>query len=343
MMPRPAKLTPPLLSAYQYINYMLYDSRKFEGDVQIPYGKSEEEWNFDDEVYGDQHFYPASSINPEHTAPLAAMSDATFGALIGSFGYEINGVDIKTRDDLVVAATTEDPDVNEDDWQPAIDGASLEQTQAYLLYHAKGEIYVDWRHVVDLYNESAPDQQEAIHQFFIRCLNRSLEDLLEMKGPEPLPANLVPVLESKMIDGKPCTYDDLRGRFVKDSNMILNFTVTGFERKNGGAQYPIATARTMEEAVAYATRFALDPNAKTIQSVSIGHEGNGFASAEVNGRYNSMIGEFKPELPIKLQWNTEKTGSPALKERLEKALFAAEKEFGVSWSKVSKLEDALGL
>lgn len=342
-MPRPAKLTPPLLSAYQYINYMLYDSREFAGDVQIPYGKSEEKWDFDDEAYGNNHFCRAASIKPQHTAPLAAMSDATFEALIGSFGYEINGVDIKTRDDLAVAATTEDLDTGDDYWLPAMGSASLEQIQAYLLYHAKGEIYVDWGHVVDLYNKSEPDQQEAICLFFSRCLNRSLEDLLEMKGPEPLPANLVPVLETKVIDGKPSTYDDLRGRFVKDSNMILNFTVTGFERKNGGAEYPIATARTMEEAVAYATRFALDPNAKTIQSVSIGYAGNGFASAEVNGAYNKIIGEFQPAIPIRLQWNTDKTGSPATKERLEKALFAAEKEFGVSWSKVSKLEDALGL
>jgi hypothetical protein len=42
-------------------------------------------------------------------------------------------------------------------------------------------------------------------------------------------------------------------------------------------------------------------------------------------------------------WNTDRSGPEISKKRLEKALFAAEKAMGVSWSKVSKLEDELGL
>lgn len=343
MMPRPAQLTPPLLSAYQYINFMLYDAREFGASVTIPYGIPESEWTFDDEKYAKEHFSEASSVKPEHMATLAAMSDSTFEAIIGTFGYYINGVSIKTKNDLALAAVSEDPDIDEDDWVPCIKGASLEQVQAYLLYLNNGSISPEWMQVASLYNGSEPDQQEAIYQFFRLNLNRSLEDLMAMTGPEPLPANLVPALETKVIKGKPCTFDELKGKFVKDSDMIFNFTVTGFARPNGGDEYPIATAKTLEEAVAYATRYALDVSTKPMYRVTIMYQVNSIASADVNGKYNSYIGEFQPVLPIKLQWNTDKTFAPITKERLEKALFAAEKVMGVSWSKANKLEDELGL
>lgn len=340
-MTRPTKLTPPLLSAYPFIDFMLYDSREYGANVDITYGTGDENWTFDDEKHTKAHFSKASKVRPEHMAPLAAMTESTFERLIGQFGYYINGVLVKTKNDLALASVSQDPDIDEDDWQPCIKGASLEQVQSYLLYHNNGHISIDWGNVVAVYNDSEPDQQEAIYQFFNLCINRPLEDLLAMKGPDPLPENIVPVLETKIIDGNPYTYDEFKGDFVKDSDMISNFKVTGFERPQGGNEYAIASTMTLEEAFAYATRFALE--GKTIYKVSIQFAGNSIASAEINGSYNSIVGKFQPVLPIKLQWNTDRSAPKITKERLEKALFAAEKAMGVSWSKVSKLEDALGL
>jgi hypothetical protein len=341
MMTRPAKLTPPLLSAYPYIDFMLFDSREYGANIDIPYGTGDENWTFDDEEYAKAHFSKASAVKPEHMAPLAAMTESTFERLIGQFGYYINGVSVKTKNDLALASVSEDPDIDEDDWQPCIKGASLEQVQSYLLYRNNGYISVDWGNVVAVYNDSEPDQQEATYQFFKLCINRSLEELLEMVGPEPLPASIVPVLETKVIDGRPCSYDEFKDDFVKDAHMIRNFDVAGFEYPQGGAQYAIACAMTLEEAFAYATRFTLE--GKPMHRVSIQYAGNCIASAEVNGKYNSIIGKFQPVLPIKLSWNIDRSVPEISKERLEKALFAAEKAMGVSWSKVGKLEDELGL
>jgi hypothetical protein len=343
-MTRPAQLFKPPLSAFQFINFMLYDSREFGSKVipLVPYDLSK--WTFDDYKYSREHFSAPQLVKLEHMAPIAAMSDETFERLIGKFGYEIQGWNIKTRHDLAYAIANPDLDDDEREFPHNFHNASPEQIQTYLLYYKTQEICVNWHEVVDLYNSSEPDQQEAIYQFFSRIMNRSLEDLMTMPGPDALPQGVLPVLETRVVDGIPCTYNELTASFVPDQQMIFNFHVVGFRGNDRKTSYIIATTMSLEEAIAMATRYTANIEAKdSIRHFSIQYRGTEFAVASIVGSGVNPENRFYHALPARLRWDTDHLKLGFTKDRLEKSIAIAEEAIGVKWHKGLLLEDALGL
>jgi hypothetical protein len=337
-MPRPTHLVKPPLAAFQFINHVLHGTWTPGGKKVILFVDYDGDIFADnDNKYTKNNFQHARQVTSGFIAPLAAMTDATFEGLVGRFGYQFHGMSIDTKDSLAYAASTAEPEA------PDI---SQEQLQTYILYHLKDEIKVNWHDVVDLYNESAPDQQEAICQFFTRILNRSLEDLLAIPGPEPLPANLFPPLATHIVDGKPCTYNELTDSFVDDQEMILNYRVVGFRGESrNDIQYLIASTMSLEEAIAMATRYTQNITEKdTLEQITIHHGGVEVAKSNILSARPIPEGTYYRSLPARLRWNYDPSAQPAISEdRFNQAVMAAEKAMGVKWSKGIMLEDALGM
>lgn len=354
-MPRPAQLVKPPLAAFEFINRALHGTWIPGGKKSILFVEYDQSKFVDnDRVHAKDHFQYAWKVKSEFMAPLAAMTNATFERLVGGFDYEIQGVKIRTKDDLEYVSTIEIPDENEETFTLTASDVSPEQMQAFRLYHAKPGINVKWHDVVDLYNESEPDQQEAIHQFFNHFMNRSLEDLVRISAPEPLPANLFLPLDTRSVDGKPCTYNEFTNSFTDDQQMILNFRVVGFRGESrNDINYVIASSMSLEEAVAIAIRYTQNITEKdTLQQITVHHGGAEIAKAYIVSARPIPPGSFDRSLPARLRWNlparlrwnfdnSVKSGiSP---ERFTQAIIAAEDAMGVKWRKGIMLEDALGL
>lgn len=347
-MPRPSQLAKPPLAAFQFINHVLHGTWTPGGKKTIlllDYESSKFDSN--DNKHTKDHFQHARKIKPEFIAPLAAMTDATFERLVGGFGYEINAVKIYTKNDLAFAARI--PGILNSqlsDTVSVLPDPSPEQLQVNALYHNKSSVNIKWHDVVDLYNESEPDQKEAIHQFFKRIMNKSLEDLVAIPAPEPLPANLLPPLESQIVDGKACTYNEFTGSFVDDQDMILNYRVVGFRGESrNDTNYLIASTMSLEEAIAMATRYTQDIIEKdTLEQITINHGDIEIAKSNILSARPIPEGTFYRSLPARLRWNFDPSAQSAISEdRFNQAVMTAEKAMGVKWWKGIMLEDALGL
>jgi hypothetical protein len=313
--------------------------------LRVDYDDSKFDRN--DNKYTKEHFQHARQVKPEFIAPLAAMTDATFERLVGGFGYEINGVKIKTKNDLAFAASIPGL-LNSDssDTVTALPDPSPEQLQVNALYHNKASVNIKWHDVVDLYNESEPDQQESIHQFFKRIMNQSLEDLMAIPAPEPLPANLLAPLESQIVDGKPCSYNEFTDSFVDDQDMILNYQVVGFRGESrNDIHYLIASTMSLEEAIAMATRYTQNITEKdTLEQLTIHHGGIEIAKSNILSARPIPEGTYYRSLPARLRWNFDPSAQSAISDdRFNQAVMSAEKAMGVKWWKGIMLEDALGL
>lgn len=347
-MPRPDHLVKPPLAAFEFINRVLHGTWTPGGKKAILFVKYDKtKFECDDSRYSKDHFEHARRVKPEFLAPLAAMTDATFERLVGRFNYEILGVKIKTKGDLEYAARIPsllDNGVRTD--EPILPDASPEQVQAHLIYHNKSKIKVKWHDVVDLYNESEPDQQEAIYQFFKRFMNRFLECLVDVPAPEPLPDSLFPPLETKTIDGKSCTYNEFTSSFIDDQQMILNFRVVGFRGESRkDYEYVIASAMSLEEALAMAILYTKNITEKdTLQQITIRHDDAEIAKAHILSARPIPPGTFYRSLPARLRWIFDNSAQSDISpERFTKAVIAAEEAMDVKWRKGIILEDALGL
>jgi hypothetical protein len=347
-MSRPTSLAAPALNAYPFINLMYEDMRTFDTKFLIASGIEypAEKWTFNDKIFRAMHFASADMVTADHFAPLEAMTDNTFQKLIGSFDLTIADVEIKSRSDLLAAVSKE---VANADHDSRFHHASPQQISTWLLNDHARQASIHWGHVVRLYNESTPDQQEAIHRFFQKCLNRSLEDLLSMPGPLPLDAAIEPAMDTKNVDGITHVFPEKENEWIREDRAYNLFTVFGYRgpktpnafREN---TYMIAGARTFEEAVAYATRYTQGIDEKdTILRIAIDYLGVEVCSGQVVGTGPQNPNKFYHSLPAKLDWEPAKDSPLMSPSTLQWTLIRMEQKLGVQWSKVKKLDDELGL
>lgn len=335
----PDRLTPPHLSAYPFINLVYEDKLKFENRLFIAHECPMAGLIIDDEKFSHEHFPSAELVTTEYFAPLDSMSDHTFSKLIGHFDLTINSIKIKKKGDLLEAVTL----IESSEDYYAINPMHLPspvQISAWLLNAHARQASIHWGLVTELYNESERDQQEAILQFFSKCLNRSLVDLLEVKGPTPIPESMRACLDTKVVDGMPYVLSE-EGEWIREDLSTNLYTVNGFRSLSRDNTYMIAGASTFEEVVGYASRYVLDMEAKdTIQYVAIFHRGEEVCSAKLIGMGPPHENSFYHSLPVRIGWDLD---TPMKKDKLEGLLIKAEKKMGLQWSKVQKLEDELGL
>ena len=240
---------------------------------------------------------------------------------------------------------------------------NFEQLKTFFLIGAECEKAVDWRKIARLYNESPDDQKEAISEFFdeFRHHLADLDDLMETPNDWSLPAPLL-ALETQDIDGQTFVHCPLGQQWVRDDLFHRQFVVS-YVDSYGKTPVVFAYAGTLEQAIAKATQSALYRNGPEIDAMGncrklkqheldqyklkmsihseVGATSELVASAALHRCINVMP-DATMEKDCKLLWGPNKSTLFSGRE-FRAALYKVEKLYGLQWSKVSDLDDALGL
>jgi hypothetical protein len=312
----------------------------------------------------DMHFRAPYMVQAKQMAPIEAMSNETFEKLFAILKPAINGRPISSKYDLEVIATSQE-------WLHLLTERtfSMHQMGSYLLFNADLSPNVQWAKVAQLFNNSEPDQKEAILQYFEEYKNRSLRWLLELTAmPVEIPSSLLESFESKEAGDDTYLYSNELERWLRDDRFYQQYRID-MVIKGGTSRHLIATAPTLKQAIAKATAHV--KNGEFIPDqwcFEIHHNGLPVANALLQTISDKLPSNFVKR-PVKLIWNREdlgvsndyldkirKSGTTRTKidamlrnaipieaKAFVKTLFAVEKALGVTWSKVAKLEDELGL
>jgi hypothetical protein len=341
-MPKPDRIEPPSLSSFHFISMVFRESPGYASG--IAHQQRDNPYRFEDFDFSHNHFYCAKDVGPAQMAPLAAMSDETGAGLFSILGVIIRETLIESKTDLINVAIQEmeDPD---DDY--STEDSSLDQLQSFLLHHAKQDMNPHWIELAEFFNGLAQDQQHAVNQFFTHCLNRPLDVLLAVPGPQhELPTVITQDLEIHAQDGKHYAFCEIDQHWFRDADLNDKFQITGISQFLAvDRRLRIATASTLKEAVARASLYVqnIDSN-DVIRKIEIKYMGKVLAVAGIQSKdmWSKPIPHI--ELPAKLNWDREKAGTDEItNQQFFKTLLETEKLLGLQWSKVQKLEDELGL
>jgi hypothetical protein len=296
---RPVRLNPPALEAYHFINIMF--RRDLIGMAHYPIKHYPLIAN--DRAFKRENFEAINLIRPEQMAPLKAMNNATLNRLLWILKPNHFGTDMSTKDkfDAEMAHFYE---MHQDNYNSP---PSYDQVQSFELHNAKLDLHIHWGQLVELYNESAPDQQEAIHQFFVNCLNRNMEDLLATPAPEvKLPDNLQEQFQAKVENGDTLLWSEIEQLWLRDDIHHQTYRVKIGYRGSADPELVIATAPTLSQAIAFSTIYVNNSNLSNVagSELTIYLHDQDLAVAEVD-----VVGAFGPSAKVKLKWNLEKAGT----------------------------------
>lgn len=376
---RPARLHPPSLQAYPFIDVMFRSL--LLGIEHFPFDVSNR--CYLDNVFS-QKYFPVESISLEQMAPLQALTEATLDRLLHILKPKIYGAIIDTKaafDQILVDAYKSQIEHN----GGRSVACSLEQMASYLLHKAVMVEPVHWGKMVDLYNSSTADQQEAIHQFFLHSFNRQLDVILATPAPDvTLPASVRKAFDTKTESGETFYYSEVEQQWLNEVELQQIYSVTATKKGSSNPGVLIATAATVDEAIAFATIFTQKKDWLTpFDRIIIRHKDDEIALADIV--FSSMDSESIASTKYKLTWDIKNVGtfltdfknirdelakeiencSSEFREDLEKkhremirlihscsfdtpetftkAVLSVERALGVQWSKVNLLEEALGL
>jgi hypothetical protein len=368
---RPARLNPPSLEAYPFIDVMFRSL--LLGIAHTPFDVSNR--CYLDNVYS-QNYFPLEGISVEQMAPLQAMTEATLDRLLYVLKPKIWSEIIDTKAALDQKAL-QAYDSHIDSIGDRIDASSLEQMVSYQMYKAVLTEPVHWGQMVDLYNNSAPDQQEALHQFFLKNFNRQLDVILATPAHDlTLPESLRKTFDTKIDNGETFFYSEVEQQWLNEAALQQVYSVTVKNRGSANPELLVATAPTVDQAIAFATLFTQGVRSEsTVNRITIRHNTDDIAYSDIvpaNDQYK-LVWDFKDvgahtghEETIRDNLVTQiENCSPKLREGLQqqhrelcrrihsrssdtpetftKAVLSVERALGVQWSKVLMLEDALGL
>jgi hypothetical protein len=369
---RPARMTVPSLENYPFINVMFH--KDFAGFTDATGEARAPDVDSFDQMAGNFFEHPASVQN-EQMAPIQAMNDATFNALFGLLKPSIYRYDIRTKAELEAAALTKMPkgvEDEEDDYGPF----TFEQLQAYMIFKADKSTNVQWAKVAALYNESTPDQQEALLQYFLNHHDIDLPDLLETTGPAiTLPKCVIEEFQTKTKNGDTYHFSELKQSWLRDDRFHQQYRID-IVLTSLNARYLVGGAPTLDQAIAKASLSVIgDEYAAGRWRVDILRFADPVAHADViagkgmltklkwnldqmgaDASYVEGIKEdaerslntFRSE-EAKIMANIERleglvgTPPPVSRKDFSEALWRVEKALGLQWAKVHDLEDALGL
>jgi hypothetical protein len=372
---RPARLSPPSLEAYRFINIM------FRRDLIGMAHHQIEHYPLiaNDRAFSRDNYAAAHQVRLDQIAPLKAMSDNTLDRLLWILKPNLYGKDMSSKDKFEQEMASFYENFQDEKTPPSID-----QVRSFGLHKAKLAHQTHWGQVTELYNESAPDQQEAIHRFFKNCLNRDLVELLATPAPEvKLPASFQEQFPSQTENGDTCLWSKVEQKWLRDDMHHQAYEVKIYYRGSADPDRVIATAPTVSQVIALATIYVNDSDLSNVGGtrLTIYLHDQELAMADVE-----TVGELCSSAKVKLNWNLEKAGiiytgnletlrdnmatqmencSPVIAAGLAgdhnklchqiamysrenpqsfaKKLIAIERALGVQWSKVNMLEDALGL
>ena len=369
---RPARLNPPSLSDYPFINVMFH--KDFAGFTDATGEARAPDVDSYNKVSTEYFDFPASVRN-EQMAPILAMSDTTFESLASLLKPNLYDTHIRTKADLEALAFRKAPSFvvdEENDCGPY----TSEQLQTYLMFHAYTTTNIQWAKVAILYNESAPDQQEALLQYFLSIHDIDLQDLLEVTGPAiTLPDSVREDFETQTKDGDAYCFSEIMQKWLREDRFHQQYRID-IVLTSINARYLIGGAPTLDQAIAKASLcFKDDEYAAGKWRLDILQLAEPVAHAEV------VAGKG---VTTKLKWNLDQLGAdrsyvqgikkdamrslntfrseedkimanvarleslidsplPVSQKDFREAVYRVEKALGLQWSKVHDLEDALGL
>jgi hypothetical protein len=334
----PIYITPPSLDAYPFITAkMIYTNHNIDtfGD--------KEPWpdEYNDAGFEADHFGSPSTVDVDRSSILTRMTDSTFERLFGILKLCFhNFTVIPTKAELSrLALRNADLYVGKH-FRP-------DQLDAYLLADLKTDDHAHWGDLAALYNESSPDQQRVISDYFEHFKNRSLVRLLSVLTPSfNLPASFDEPFLSKTENGQTFLFSDIKNAWRRDDELHRQFTIEAV--KHDLTYELVACAPTLPLALGKATLFVqtLEHSSDYI-AIRLLLNKQRLAGANI---YNTKGHQFAQ----KLTWRTDKVGADFdfkkisaqygnLNEIFTDTLLAVERKLGVQWSKVQKLEDELGL
>lgn len=342
---RPTYLAPPSLEAYPFIDILFH---RLDIHIKHEYNEKDFEQAYSDQSFANLYYTSPLKDIPFRIEPLLAMTDQTFERLCDILEpIDSDGQAYRTKAELAGSiAGIEHPDDT--------DGHHAAMLQTAVLHHSTVSSNIHWGRLANLYNESTPDQQEAISGFFLRVRNRCLEDLMKVPGPTfELPASLHEEFASKVEQGDRLIYSETSQKWLREDLFHNRYRVEGFH--SGKNQiFLLATAPTLTQAIAKLTLFTQHIHAPThsMSEFCVVLDGEYVADGLFKRDFGKKPQAFLTALktPVKTQWNLnddvwdDEPGSPRISRTdFTKILFATEKALGLQWSKVRKLEDELGL
>lgn len=333
-MSAPTRVERPTLDANPYINYIFHDLRIPSVKHVIPHAFTRDAWNFDDKSFNMALFASAERVGEEQLASLSAMSDDTFERLVGRFRAVVNDGLIRCRKDLMISCASAEHE------HP---GATEAQIQAFLLHGARHTFEIHWGYVADVYNESSPDQQQAICNFFENFLNRQLPELMKTKGPGPVPGPLQPILRSQEFGPEAKVQCHTYHGWVREDVLAERFSVEARRMNTPSEYHLLAYASTLDEAFAHATAYIINLKADSdLYSIQVSVYDGVICSSRLMSAGTTKALPGKHRLPVRVEWGSS-ASKDVSNEDIRKAAIKAENHFGVRWSLVKKLEDELGL
>lgn len=334
----PTYVTPPSLDAYPFISGKL----KFTNHNIALLG-DEEPWpdKFEDVGFEHDHFFSPDIIDVDRSSILSRMSDSTFERLFGILKLCLNNFTTITSKADLTALVLRNADLYTDKQ------IRPDQIEAYQLSDLKTDEHIHWGDLTALYNESNPDQQRVISDYFEHYKNRSLVRLLSVQAPcFNLPVSLDEQFLSKTENGQTFLFSDIQSAWLRDDVFHRQFTI---QAVMSDMEYRlVACAPTLTTALAKVTSFvlALDRSSGHIAMRVLLNEKLLAVAKIANTKGNNAS--------QKMIWNLDRIGTDNefkkisaqegnLKDTFTDTLLAVEKALGLQWSKVQKLEDELGL
>jgi hypothetical protein len=164
--------------------------------------------------------------------------------------------------------------------------------------------------MVDLYNNSAPDQQEAIHQFFLKNYNRQLDVILETPAHDlKLPESLNLTFETKIENGETFLYSEVEQQWMNEAKLQQLYRVVINFRGSANPDLLIATAPTAVQAIAFATLYAQNSTGKRPgDRITIRTDNGDIANADLKAISGGTQIQPLCDENVKLVWDLPKVG-----------------------------------
>lgn len=336
-MTAPAQLIKPPIQAYQFVSFMFWEESMNEerhfwhGNLKQP----------NDDSFFDKHYKAPSKVNTAMLAPLATMTDETFSRLASIIGLSIDCEDVRSKEELAVACANQIDEV--EGWcNEGPEAYSQEQLQTYLIFANRAELHPHWGALADLYNESTDDQKNAIYGFFKSCLNRDLDDLYRVPAPPLLiPEALRDTPKTSTVDARTMCFSEPSQQWRRDSHYQSSFWIEARNYSdNDNEMTLVATAPTLKEAMALATVFTQSLKQEPdFDHITIDYDRDMIATADLVD-----IGDPEGAFEAKLAWDFGFGKNARFpKETVLSTALAVEKALGLQWSKVTRLENDLGM
>lgn len=333
----PTYITPPGLDAYPFITgKLIYTNPNID-----PLGDGEP-WpdKFEDAGFEIEHFGTPSAVDTYRSSIVMNMTDSTFERLFSILKLCLHKTPITSKTELSRLSLRNSDIYATENFRPG-------QLEAYLLGDLTIDYDVHWGDLTALYNESSPDQQRVIIDYFQHFKNRSLVRMLSIPAPAfSLPQSLDEQFLSKAENGQTFLFSDIADTWLRDDVFHRQFRIEAVTTDL--SNQVVACAPTLFLALGKATAFAQMLNRESLYiGIRVMLDDQRLANAKtayIRGHLSA----------VKLIWNLGNLGTGTnlkkisvqegdMKEIFTDTLLTAERALGVQWSKVQKLEDELGL